>query len=100
MLILFFAFCFVLQVCLIAAFMLGTFFTQTLKPLINRKPFNCRPCLTFWLSLVLGGGASFGFVHWTQATPNYWQIAICVFLILLGAFVNFLATKQNITIKQ
>lgn len=35
------------------AFTLGWLLTEFRRPLFNFKPFNCRPCLTFWLSFVL-----------------------------------------------
>lgn len=36
------------------AFLTGWVLTEVLEP-IKVKPFNCRPCLTFWLSGVFSG---------------------------------------------
>ena len=33
------------------AYVLGYFFTEK-HTLVDIKPFNCRPCLTFWLTVV------------------------------------------------
>lgn len=59
--------------------------------LINVKPFNCRPCATFWLTLL--GCASvayntkfFGFVLETRLT-----LFVVAFLVSL---VNFFIVKQ------
>lgn len=33
---------------------LSDLFTRNVKPVLNFRPFNCRSCLTFWLTLFLG----------------------------------------------
>ncbi len=35
-------------------YILAWLFTEKLQPVINRKPFNCRECLAFWLTLTGG----------------------------------------------
>lgn len=37
---------------------LGWYLTEKREPVIKVKPFNCRPCLTFWLTLIACGTAS------------------------------------------
>ncbi len=36
----------------VIATVLGWLFTEYREPLFKFKPFNCRPCLTFWLSVL------------------------------------------------
>lgn len=36
------------------AFTLGWLFTEVVRLPLNFKPFTCRPCLTFWFTVVLG----------------------------------------------
>ena len=38
----------------VAANYLGWLLTEWKRPLFNFKPFSCRPCLTFWLTLAMG----------------------------------------------
>ena len=37
----------------LAAYALGWLFTEAVTPVLSVKPFNCRPCLSFWLSVLL-----------------------------------------------
>lgn len=43
----------ILAVIGLAAFVLGWLFTEVVRPVLSFKPFNCRPCLTFWLTVLL-----------------------------------------------
>lgn len=73
---------------LILANTLAWFLTEFKGPIINVKPLNCRPCLTFWL--VLAAGAA---VYWRAgAAPLTY-----VFIVSL-AFINYLYinSKTNI----
>ena len=36
------------------AFVLGWLFTEVFPLPLKFKPFSCRPCLTFWLNVLLG----------------------------------------------
>lgn len=36
------------------AFTLGWLFTEVVRLPLKFKPFTCRPCLTFWFTVVLG----------------------------------------------
>ena len=35
-------------------YILSWLFTDKIQPLINRKPFNCRECMAFWLTCIGG----------------------------------------------
>ena len=35
------------------AYLLGWVFTEAVAPVFDVKPFNCRPCLSFWFSTLL-----------------------------------------------
>lgn len=52
---------------------LSKYLTEDRKPLFPFKPFNCRPCLTFWLTLCL---------CLIPPTTPFW-LAIC------AAFANY-----------
>ncbi|CCZ05902.1 unknown [Odoribacter sp. CAG:788] len=36
------------------AFTLGWLFTEVIRLPLNFKPFTCRPCLTFWFTVIQG----------------------------------------------
>lgn len=60
------------------------------RPLINFKPFNCRACLTFWLTLLLFAIVVSGAPH--KVTE---QSAINA---LVFAFINFFYIKTKIQV--
>lgn len=41
------------------AFVMGWLFTEVFSLPLRFKPFNCRPCLTFWLSVLCGVALAF-----------------------------------------
>lgn len=57
------------------------------SPFLKFKPFTCRECLTFWLTMA--GGTALVFVH-----PSY-MFGVAA---ILAAFVNFFYTKSIIQI--
>ena len=76
---------------------LGYFLTEVVHPLINAKPFNCRPCLTFWLVALLGAISGIC-LFWGLPVYGYLlsYAAICG-AVLLG-LLSFLFINKNITI--
>lgn len=38
----------------LVAFLLGYVFTEVVRLPLSFKPFTCRPCLTFWFTVLLG----------------------------------------------
>jgi hypothetical protein len=56
---------------------------------VNIKPLNCRPCMTFWLTLAVLLAALFCLRHLTDET------AIDA---VLFAFINFFYIKTKITV--
>jgi amino acid transporter len=95
MLLTFFAFCFVLQFAIIAAFVLGFFFTEKTKPVINVKPFNCRPCLTFWFSLGFGALTVYLFTRYFGVPPTLTYMFIASAIVVLASYINYLTAKLN-----
>lgn len=67
------------------AFVLGYALTEWRGPLAGFKPLNCRPCLTFWLALLIGGVAAL----WLREAPS---------TVILYAFINFIYLSTNIKI--
>lgn len=78
---------------------LGHLLTDVVRPIVNRKPFNCRECLTFWLTL-LGGLAVALFsrryfdLKITKNVATYALIGIA----WLCAFINYLYIKSKFKI--
>lgn len=66
---------------LLVAWELGRYFTEVRRPIFNFKPFNCRPCFTFWASFIMVCLA-FGVVI---GTP--WWVDILA--AALAAFINY-----------
>jgi len=66
---------------------LGFIFTEGWRPLFNFKPFNCRPCLTFWFTL-WGGCLISGYL----GEPLYCLLAAA------SAFVNYQIINSKIEI--
>lgn len=69
---------------------LGWYYTEYKKPIFNRKPFNCRECCTFWLTLI--GGFALG-----AAMDLHW-IATILNAAAMG-FLNFALVKSSIKIE-
>lgn len=69
---------------------LGWYYTEYRKPLFNVKPFNCRECCTFWLTL-MGGFALSAALSW------HW-IAATIAALGMGLF-NFYMVKSKIKIE-
>lgn len=74
---------------------IGRYFTEVRRPLYNFKPWNCRPCFTFWLTGTLGGIAS-----GVLAAPAWWLYAICLAVSILCAFLNYFIIKSKIQIDE
>lgn len=99
MLLTFFAFCFVLQVAIIAAFILGFFLTEKVKPIINVKPFNCRPCLTFWFSVCFGALTIYLFTRHFGVPPTFVNLFIASVIAVLASYLNYLTAKLNTVVR-
>lgn len=99
MLLTFFAFCFVLQVAIIAAFVLGFVLTEKVKPIINVKPFNCRPCLTFWLSLGFGALTVYLFTWYFEVPTTLVYKFIASAILVLASYLNYLTAKFNTQVR-
>lgn len=95
MLLTFLAFCFVLQVAIIAAFVLGFLLTEKVKPIINVKPFNCRPCLTFWFSIGFGAITVYLFTRYFGVPPTLAYLFIASAIVILASYINYLTAKLN-----
>lgn len=68
--------------------------TEWKRPVFNFKPFNCRPCLSFWLTLACGFWLvpCYGFDDTVRG-------AIVVVLVLVGLF-NYIIIKSKIQIHE
>lgn len=68
------------------AWELARYFVEVRRPLFNFKPFNCRPCFTFWVTfamcLICSALAPFGFV---------W----CVLGSAVLSLINYLLIKSK-----
>lgn len=42
-----------LIIALVIAYIAGYLFTEFFNPIIDKKPFNCRPCFSFWANVIL-----------------------------------------------
>lgn len=82
------------------AYILGWLLTEVVALPLNFKPFNCRPCLTFWFTLILN------FVLAWTASPFFvirgveWLTAfygVAGVGVLMG-FINFLYIKLKFRI--
>lgn len=93
------ALCFVLQIGVILSFVLGFVLTEKVKPLINVKPFNCRPCLTFWLTLLTCSGTALAFLQFCGVSSSMGRI-VCVGAFVVGlSLLNFLVAKLNTVVE-
>ena len=78
---------------------LGHLFTDVLKPVINRKPFNCRECLTFWLTLASGlVGAFVARRYFVSAEAKNVATYALVGIAVLCGFLNYLYVKSKFKI--
>lgn len=65
---------------LLTGMYLGEYFTEIRKPILNFKPFNCRPCFTFWSTFFLGC-----LLYGRDANAPVWLIAgMALVVALLG----------------
>lgn len=70
---------------------LGWLFTESkqhalnrLSEKLNRKPFNCRPCLTFHITWLL-----FGIVSFLIYSPRFFLIGIiCSFILFILLYIE------------
>lgn len=72
------------------AYVLGWLFVEFRRPVFNFKPFNCRPCFTFWASMFI----SIAVYRLVLGLP--WHGA--TFLALLPSFALFLHLKSKFKI--
>lgn len=72
------------------AYGLGWLATEWRRPLLPFKPFNCRPCFTFWACLI---GATLS-LHYL--TPMPWVPSACI--AFWPAFALFVHLKNQINI--
>lgn len=84
------------------AYVLGWLFTEVIRMPFNFKPFNCRPCLTFWLTVVISITYSFivtplfiqrGII--SDAMTGYYAL-VCIGFLL--GFINYLFIKLKFKI--
>jgi hypothetical protein len=76
------------------AFVGGWLLTEVSKPVLNVKPFNCRPCLTFWLTAAFNAAFAFaaapylvdGGLVTEGLTATYGIAGVGVLLGLIGFF--------------
>lgn len=62
---------------------LGRFFTEERRPLLDRKPFNCRPCFTFWVTFAIAWLSSAAFSRpWWVDLLAAGTLALTNFIIL------------------
>lgn len=92
-LIMFFSLCSILIVTGFLCFVLGFLLTE--RPLFNVKPFNCRPCLTFWLTLLFGNITAWGFLGFTEIPLSRFSVFLVWLIVLLAAILNFFIAKRN-----
>jgi hypothetical protein len=86
----------------LTAFVSGWLLTEVVMLPLNFKPFNCRPCLTFWLTVL------FDFILALTAAPHFMRRGLVsdrLTLIygiagigVLAGFINFLYLKLKFRI--
>lgn len=81
-----------LLVIALIANVLGYVLTEVFDPVIAVKPFTCRPCLTFWLTLL--GGWAFSWYVKPDLLADFWPVLATVLL----AFINYLYLITKIKI--
>ena len=72
---------------MLTAWNLGRYFTEVRRPVLNFKPFNCRPCFTFWATFVIG------WLAYEQVRVNPWSTAPLMAAAI--AFINFFIIKSK-----
>lgn len=72
---------------LFAGYVLAWIFTEKRRPLIDVKPFNCRGCLSFWITLFFG-------LIWAAVFGYLWLILISV----ITGLINFFYIKSKFKI--
>ena len=80
----------------IAGLYLGWFFTEheryalaNRSQFLDRKPFNCRPCMTFHLIWMLSGGSAV----FLKSLAMFFMGVICAFIIF---YVLYVSSKSKI----
>lgn len=72
---------------------------EKLPRVIPFKPFNCRPCLTFWLTLLGCGGFILAFAQLLTDYAPYRLVVLALLpLAFLIAFILFLIVKSKFTV--
>lgn len=78
---------------------LAWYLTEKAPRQIPVKPFNCRPCLTFWLTFLGCAGVTFMAPELLPSANNYWAVVIVLLpLALMIALISFLIVKFNYTV--
>jgi hypothetical protein len=81
---------------------LGWLFTEVIRLPLNFKPFNCRPCLTFWFTVAICIAYSFiiapvfierGII--SDAITGYYSLTGIGFLL---GYINYLSIKLKFKI--
>lgn len=70
---------------MLTAWHLGEYFTEIRRPIFNFKPFNCRPCFTFWAAFITGWPVY-------NLLTTWWASALCAVVI---AFISFYIIKSK-----
>lgn len=79
---------------------LGWLLTEAKRPLFNFKPFNCRPCLTFWLTNLLGAPlAVYLAAEWQNRSGDLIAFLFGA-VVILSAFLNYYIIKSKIQINE
>lgn len=74
------------------ALVIGHVFTETRWRIpSDRKPWACRPCMTFWASFII----SFGF--WLASQPSYVAAGFAFITALILYFITKAADPAKIT---
>lgn len=75
-----------------AAWLLGWFLTSVVTLPIRVKPFNCRECLTFWLTFLGGTALS------VNVAPDSYHAVYLVAISLCYATIFYLLLTSKFTI--
>ena len=71
---------------------IGDLLTRKTDPLLNFRPFNCRPCLTFWLTFLLGSLISI-----IATSEDFARLALIAQSAVVG-LINYVVTKSKFKI--
>lgn len=77
---------------------IGWVLTEWRRPVFAFKPFNCRPCLTFWATIATGLPLAAHIAdEWNYRSGSV-ILYLLVAVVVLTAFINFLVINNKIQI--